>query len=409
MKKIISIFIACIIITLVGCARDSNEHEGEAKTPSGSSVQKGRDYQEVVNVFEEKGFKNIKTEKMEDLITGWLTKDGEVKSVSVDGDKDYKPDVWYSNDVEVVITYHTFPQEEKPKTTKNPEVTEASGVSGDRNVSGFDTKTNKTITWGGVVFSFPSYFGVLDKGSTETWMTYYPEEEDYYASILFQSRDFSGTLEYFNRQIPSIVKSTLDEFNANTKILKSEKISIAGLPGWTITFSESDIKGDGVTSTGSYSFAYNINTGKVVMITCLYDSIDKSQYDYLGDYEKVLKTAKLLTKPLDTENPITEKSRYEKAYRVRFQEYDICYLIDEDAHTVSVFDTTEEYTYIYTSAYTGDFNNGIDFEVNGLKHHAHYKYWDVDTTLIVADESGNENKAEKRDVDTIEKQIKLRP
>lgn len=94
MKKIISIFIACIIITLVGCAGDSNGHEGEAKTPSGSSIQKGRDYQEVVNEFKEKGFKNIKTEKLEDLITGWLTKDGEVESVSVDGDKDYSPDVW---------------------------------------------------------------------------------------------------------------------------------------------------------------------------------------------------------------------------------------------------------------------------------------------------------------------------
>ncbi|MCV9885132.1 DUF4839 domain-containing protein [Metabacillus halosaccharovorans] len=121
MKKIISIFIACIIITLVGCAGDSNGHEGEAKTPSGSSTQKGRDYIEVVNDFKEKGFKNIKTEKMEDLITGWLTKDGQVESVSVDGDKDYSSDVWYSNDVEVVITYHTFSKEEKSDTESSDE------------------------------------------------------------------------------------------------------------------------------------------------------------------------------------------------------------------------------------------------------------------------------------------------
>ena len=120
MKKIISIFIACIIITLVSCDGDSNEHEGEAKTPSGSSIQKGRDYQEVVNDFKEKGFKNIKTEKLEDLITGWLTKDGEVESVSVDGDIDYSPDDWYSNNVKVVITYHTFSSDdEKPEPTSS--------------------------------------------------------------------------------------------------------------------------------------------------------------------------------------------------------------------------------------------------------------------------------------------------
>ncbi|OUS77319.1 hypothetical protein B1748_09140 [Paenibacillus sp. MY03] len=54
-----------------------------------------------------------------------------------------------------------------------------------------------------------------------------------------------------------------------------------------------------MTSTTSYSFAYNIDVGKVVMISCTYDSNDKSQYDYLGDCQKVLKTAKLnaSTKP----------------------------------------------------------------------------------------------------------------
>lgn len=247
---IVGIFIALIVFINLAFSDggESKSHKGEAQTPSGSSIQKGEDYKDVVKEFEDSGFKNIKTKKLDDLITGWVTGDGEVESVSVDGDKDYSPDDWYPNDVEVVITYHTFPEEKKSDTNSNGE-----------------NNTEKT----------------------------------------------------------------------NTEKTDTEKI--------------------------------------------------------------------------DTNKPITERSIYEKAYRVRFQDYDICYLIDEDAHTVSVFDTTEEYTNIYTSAYTGDFNNGIDFEVYGLKHHAHYKYWDVDTTLIVADERGIENKAEKRDVDTIEKQIKLRP
>ena len=116
MKKLISIFVSCMILILVGCAGGASGHKGEAKTPSGSSVQKGRDYQEVVSQFKDKGFKNIKTEKKEDLITGWLTKDGEVESFSFDGDQDYSSDVWYSNDVEIVITYHTFPEEEVSDT-----------------------------------------------------------------------------------------------------------------------------------------------------------------------------------------------------------------------------------------------------------------------------------------------------
>lgn len=119
MRKIISVFVVCIIIALVGCSGGSSGHEGEAKTPSGSSVQEGKDYKEVIKEFKDRGFNNINTKKQEDLITAWLTKDGEVESVSVDGDKDYSANEWYSDDVKVVITYHTFPEEEEKSKTKS--------------------------------------------------------------------------------------------------------------------------------------------------------------------------------------------------------------------------------------------------------------------------------------------------
>lgn len=196
--------------------------------------------------------------------------------------------------------YKDVKTEKVPKTTNAPEVSETSEVSIERTVSGFDTKTNKTITWGGIGLSFPSYFDVLDKGSTETWMHYYPQEEDYYASLVLQKSEFSGTQEDFNSQIPSLIKSIADsEDFANVELQKSEEISIAGLPGLAITYTESDAKEDLVISTTIDSFVYNINTGEVITISLSYDSNDKSQYDYLGDYEKVLKTAKLLAEPLD--------------------------------------------------------------------------------------------------------------
>ena len=112
MKRIASLIILCILtITLAGCG--GNKHEGEAKTPSESSIQKGRDYQDVIDDFKGQGFTNIQTEVLDDLVTGWMVKDGEVESVSVDGDEGYSSDSWYQNDVEVVITYHTFPDEEE--------------------------------------------------------------------------------------------------------------------------------------------------------------------------------------------------------------------------------------------------------------------------------------------------------
>ena len=82
--------------------------------------KKGKDYQKVVDEFESSGFTNIKLEKLDDLVTGWLTKDGEVESVSVDGDTGYSADAWYPADVEVIITYHTFPEKKLLKQIANP-------------------------------------------------------------------------------------------------------------------------------------------------------------------------------------------------------------------------------------------------------------------------------------------------
>jgi len=105
-----AIFAILLLFVIMGSLdSDKGNHIGEAKSPSGSSIQKGRDYQEVIDDFEEKGFTNIQTEVIRDLIFGWLTKDGEVKSVSIGGDKDYSSDTWFPKDIAVVVTYHSFP------------------------------------------------------------------------------------------------------------------------------------------------------------------------------------------------------------------------------------------------------------------------------------------------------------
>lgn len=121
MRKFISILLLSICcIVFVACG-SSSDHTGEAKTPSGSSAMKGQDYESVVETFEEEGFTNIKLEKIEDLITGWLTKDGEVEEVSVGGDYEYYSDKWVEADTEVIIRYHTFQEKGKEVTEEKSE------------------------------------------------------------------------------------------------------------------------------------------------------------------------------------------------------------------------------------------------------------------------------------------------
>ncbi|WP_161568092.1 DUF4839 domain-containing protein [Exiguobacterium sp. SH0S1] len=125
---------AALVMMLAGCGDGANDHKGEAKTPSASSVQEGRNYKEVVDEFEANGFTNVKTEKLEDLITGWITEDGEVEEVSVAGDVEYAPDEWMPEGTEVVITYHTFKEEETDEKveTEKPEEKEADHESSDQ-------------------------------------------------------------------------------------------------------------------------------------------------------------------------------------------------------------------------------------------------------------------------------------
>jgi len=149
-KTVSAIALALVMVTLAACGAGGSR-VGESKTPSGSSAMKGQDYQSVEKKFEEKGFTNIRMEKLEDLITGWLTKDGEVESVTVGGNEDYSADTWVAADTEVVITYHTFPTE-SDNTSPQPEISDAPTTqdvvlpeSGSKLDKDFDTKSSSTV------------------------------------------------------------------------------------------------------------------------------------------------------------------------------------------------------------------------------------------------------------------------
>ncbi|OON96110.1 MAG: hypothetical protein ATN32_01005 [Candidatus Epulonipiscium fishelsonii] len=113
-NKVLKIVTGSLIcLTIIGIFAEDTEQIKTVKTPEHSNIQAGRIYQDVVKDFKDHGFTNIKTKAIDDLIVGWLTKDGEVKSVSVDGNIGYLTNDLYPSDVEVIVTYHTFPMDEE--------------------------------------------------------------------------------------------------------------------------------------------------------------------------------------------------------------------------------------------------------------------------------------------------------
>ena len=82
---------------------------GDIALPASALNFIAKDYRAVAADLEKAGFTDIKIEKLEDLITGWLYKDGEVAKITVNGVTDFYTDKWFPADAKIIVTYHTFP------------------------------------------------------------------------------------------------------------------------------------------------------------------------------------------------------------------------------------------------------------------------------------------------------------
>lgn len=114
-----------------GCASEQDPNLIELEKSSDEIV--GENYQSVIKEFEELGFTTIETVILDDLITGWLTKDGEIEKVEINGEADFGANESFQKDDKVVITYHTFPEEnkdEEEKVTDKEQEETASGEEG---------------------------------------------------------------------------------------------------------------------------------------------------------------------------------------------------------------------------------------------------------------------------------------
>ena len=108
-----TLFLFCVL-----APRGMNEivFFGDRKGGRGQKVvalkeAKGANYQDVMEKFEEAGFENIILEVEYDIITGWITDDVKVKSVTVNDDGKFASGKEYRANAEVVITYRS----NKPK------------------------------------------------------------------------------------------------------------------------------------------------------------------------------------------------------------------------------------------------------------------------------------------------------
>lgn len=78
------------------------------RVPKSSAHYFGMNYQDAQAELTAYGFTNIALLPKRDLIKGWLTKDGAVAVVSINGKTEFEGKSKFLADVRIVITYHTF-------------------------------------------------------------------------------------------------------------------------------------------------------------------------------------------------------------------------------------------------------------------------------------------------------------
>ena len=94
--------------------------QDEIKVPENASSYKYDNYQDVQNSLSQAGFTNIGTEIQYDIVFGW-TEEGEVESVSIDGNSEFKKGDVFKKDAQVIITYHMKQEDDPDRVSEKTE------------------------------------------------------------------------------------------------------------------------------------------------------------------------------------------------------------------------------------------------------------------------------------------------
>lgn len=170
------------------------QNAGKVNPPISSSEIGSQNYKTLLSQFESAGFMNISTEKIEDLVTGWLTKDGEVEEIQIGEKTRFSKSDYFSPRTEVIIRYHTFPESIQSNTPssfseKSDSSTSSSQSQTTVKSSNSNEKTSRSVTYStndaetakegnSGVFSYKSAGGTYDN----YWIIDFDEEYVYFFS-----------------------------------------------------------------------------------------------------------------------------------------------------------------------------------------------------------------------------------
>ncbi len=130
-----------------------NVDPGKVRILKSSRDYYGENYQDVLSDLYSLGFKNVKTDILYDVYFGFLVDEEDTETVSIDGISDFSKGDIFSNDAEVIVTFHLSYTDDPTYSQTTTTTTESKTLSYSTN----DKETAKNGNSG--VFSYRSKGG----------------------------------------------------------------------------------------------------------------------------------------------------------------------------------------------------------------------------------------------------------
>lgn len=143
-KRLLSCTLALALVLFTAACGSGSDDANTISMPSSSKDFKGDNYQEVVDSLTKAGFTNVEPKALEDLITGWVTKEGSVDMIEVGGDSLFTTDDNFPKDADIVVSYHSF-KKDTGKPSESPAASKESPVSPEPSASQEAEKTTLTV------------------------------------------------------------------------------------------------------------------------------------------------------------------------------------------------------------------------------------------------------------------------
>lgn len=311
MKRILALILAtAMLLTMAACGGSGTPKDSSPKPiPNVMGIEHGS----AKTVLEDAGFTVIEVEADAAVILDTApgshrrtVKTGQVFKVNDSTDPTYRDGEYYApvavdNKITIYYAAEDYTYVEQPEEDEDfDDYDETDALApGEHVISGFDPDTNQTLSLAGFEFQFPAYYDVLSEDSTDRYKCYYPEETYYFSCVFFTYEhvenwtqeifdDWLSAFEADPTRISELYEAT--ELGEEDEILKAERVTIAGLPGWVFIYADYRQDNDDYIA---YALTFDADNKNVIRIVTIYESHDTSNYDYLGDFEKIVATATL--------------------------------------------------------------------------------------------------------------------